>query len=290
MTSTALIPAADLSHLKHQPGGAEWLRHLPGLLQVMLARWSLEIDGATFGGGSVSHVVPVRQHGLPAVLKLQFPHPECRHEADALALWNGDGAIQLLDHDAERHALLLERCEPGKFLADAELADPMVVAAELLNSLWKPATAPFTSLQYEAQGWRTALKVAEATATEDEALLIRAALQKLDSLLTSSEESILLHQDLHGHNILSSIRQPWLAIDPKPLAGERAFGLAPLIRSFEFGETRQDLFGRVRRLCQLLNVCEERAVSWTIAQTMAWSFDSSYGARHRRTVRWLLEG
>src|SRR5438093_272852 len=34
----------------------------------------------------------------------------------------------------------------------------------------------------------------------------------------------------HGVNVLGAEREPWLAIDPKPLVGERAFDAASLLR------------------------------------------------------------
>jgi len=41
------------------------------------------------------------------VLKVQEPHRESEHEADALRLWDGDGAIKLLDEEPDECALLL---------------------------------------------------------------------------------------------------------------------------------------------------------------------------------------
>ena len=49
-----------------------------------------------------------------AMLKVNFPEPESEHEADALAHWDGDGAVALLAHDpTSRACALVERCEPG---------------------------------------------------------------------------------------------------------------------------------------------------------------------------------
>ena len=75
--------------------------------------------------------------GSDAVLKVQFPHRESEHEAAALAHWQGDGAIRLLAHDVERHALLLERCVPGTTLADEPIDAALDVMIELLPRLWK---------------------------------------------------------------------------------------------------------------------------------------------------------
>ena len=52
--------------------------------------------------------------GTLVVLKLVDPHHESEHEADALELWDGDGAVRLIARDDPGHQLLLERCVPGR--------------------------------------------------------------------------------------------------------------------------------------------------------------------------------
>jgi streptomycin 6-kinase len=100
---------------------------------------------------------------------------------------------------------------------------------------------------------------------------------------------VLLHQDLHGDNVLSAEREPWLAIDPKPLVGEREFGIAPIVRSCELGHSKPDVLGRFDRLVSDLGLDRERARGWTIAQTIAWAFDGEHRETHIETARWLLE-
>jgi hypothetical protein len=84
------------------------------------------------------------------VLKVFWPHREAEQEADALQRWDGDGAVRLLARDDERHALLLERCEPGVFLSNA--ADPVGVFVELLPRLWRSGEG-FRPLVEEAAWW-----------------------------------------------------------------------------------------------------------------------------------------
>jgi streptomycin 6-kinase len=119
--------------------------------------------------------------------------------------------------------------------------------------------------------------------------LVNAALDALSSLPGKQGEQVLLHQDLHGDNVLRAEREPWLAIDPKPLAGEREFGLAPVIRSFEFGASRREVRHRLDRLSSELGLNRERARLWCLAQTVAWSIGSDYVARHAETAASLLE-
>jgi streptomycin 6-kinase len=97
---------------------------------------------------------------------------------------------------------------------------------------------------------------------------------------------VLLHQDLHADNVLAAQREPWLAIDPKPLAGERELGIAPVVRSRELGHSRRDVLRRFDRLTSELGLDRERARGWAIGQTIAWGFGLT---AHAEVARWLLE-
>jgi streptomycin 6-kinase len=77
-------------------------------------------------------------------------------------------------------------------------------------------------------------------------------------------------------------------IDPKPLAAEREFSLATIIRSFEFGHSEAQVIYRLDRLSKELQLDRHCVRQWAIAQTVAWSFDSAYADQHFQTARWLL--
>jgi streptomycin 6-kinase len=47
--------------------------------------------------------------------------------------------------------------------------------------------------------------------------------------LVGTAGPVLLHTDLHDENVLAGDREQWLAIDPKPLVGDAAFEVAPLL-------------------------------------------------------------
>jgi streptomycin 6-kinase len=242
-----------------------------------------------FEGGVASELVAPA--GDDAVLKIQKPHRESEHEAAALQVWDGDGAVRLLRHDPEHHALLIERCIPGRPLAEAGAETALDVFVDLLPRLWKPVGAPFRPLADEAAWWVEYLPRAwEEAGRQFERRLLDASLDALGELSPTQGEQVLLSQDLHGENVLSAQRQPWLVIDPKPLAGEREFALAPIVRSFELGHSKRDVLHRLDRLSSELEVDRERARGWTIGQTIAWSVGSEYHETHVETVRWLLEG
>ncbi len=227
-----------------------------------------------------------REDGSEAVLKIQQPHRESEHEAAALERWDGDGAIRLLDHDAEEHVLLLELCVPGTPLSAAGQDAALDVFVELLPRLWKPAGRPFRPLASEAAWWAEYLPGQDWSSAPE---LLVAALEALRELPGTQGEQVLVNQDLHGDNVLAAEREPWLVIDPKPLAGEREFCVAPIVRSFELGHSKRDVLHRFDRLTSELGLDRERARGWTIAQTVAWTWNSHYHARHVETARWLLE-
>ena len=69
-------------------------------------------------------------------------------------------------------------------------------------------------------------------------------------------ECVVLHQDFHGGNVLRAAREPWLAIDPKPLVGEREF------------DTR----------------------GWAIAHALAWRYSGERIYDNRiACARWLVD-
>ncbi len=260
---------------------ADWLAGVPVLLAETAALWDLTL-GAAYPPGAAGHAVRAElPDGTPAVLKLAHPHRESLQEADALERWDGDGAVRLLARDDDRNALLLERCEPGTFLSHS--AGALDVLIGLLPRLWKSG-AGFATLESEAEIW-----AADVTREVQDATLRDAALHYLRELPSTQGEQVLVHQDLHGENVLAAHREPWLVIDPKPLAAEREFSVAPIVRSFELGHSKAEALYRLDRLTAELDLDRDRALGWTVAQTVAWSGGSDYWDVHIDTVRWLLE-
>jgi streptomycin 6-kinase len=270
---------AGLDWWRRQPGGADWLDRLPGLVAGCAEEWSLEI-GPAYAGSHVSLVAPATlADGTHAALKINFPDEESEHEADALAHWDGHGAVRLLAHDPERRALLVERCEPGLELwqvEDEEQANR--IAAGVLRKLWKPPPPnhPFRLLEDEAQGWAEELPVVWAQLGRPfEQRLVESAVSYARDLGSSQGDPVLLHQDYHGGNVLSAQREPWLAIDPKPLVGEREFDAASLLRDRrdELVEDPDPQLRVRRRLDQLageLELDRERMRGWGVVHALAW--------------------
>lgn len=281
---------SGLKDLTGRPDMSAWCAALPDLLRDILRDWDLIVDGPPYPRSHVSYTIPVRAGSGPAVLKLQWPHPECAFEADALMQWNGQGAVRLLAHDRARHALLLERCFPGTTLAESGEADKLTIYLDLLPQLSILATGPFRSLEEEAAEWRSSLVQRwDAEGRPCPVRMIDEALTFLAELPGSGGDAVLIHQDLHAGNILAAERAAYISIDPKPLTGERAFALAPVINSFELGHSRREVVERLDRLSAGLGLDRERARGWAIAQAMAWSFETPFAAKRHDVAAWLID-
>jgi streptomycin 6-kinase len=268
-----------------------WLERVPDLVTECVKQWGLRL-GEPYAAGAAGYTVRADlPDGTPVVLKLIYPHREADREAEALNVWDGDGAVRLLAHDEERWAMLIERCEPGTLLTAIDADGALDVLTGLLPRLWRPVSEPFRSLADEAAWWVVHMPSEwERAGQPFERRLLDEAIDALQGLAGSQGEQVLLHQDLHGDNVLAAQREPWLVIDPKPLVGEREFNVAPIVRDSEFGHSRRDVLYRLDRLTSELGLDRERARGWTIGQTVAWAFDGTYIRAHIDNVRWLLGG
>lgn len=283
-----------------EPGGGPWLDRLPRLVEECAERWSLTLE-PPFEPASVSLVVPgTMRDGTGVVLKVNYPEPESEQEADALRQWGGHGAVRLVADDPERRALLIERCEPGDQLwsvADEDEAN--LAAAEVFRRIWRqpPPGHPYRALADLAAGWADEIprRWRELGRPFERALLERAT-AFLDTAPQAGAGDVLLHQDMHGGNVLRS-GGGWLAIDPKPLVGDRAFDLASILR-----DRRPELMrdpGAARRirhrfdlLTAELELDRELVQGWAVVHALAWSMDDPNAGADEAMVacaRWLAE-
>jgi streptomycin 6-kinase len=181
------------------------LAPLESVAREVAAAWGVEL-GEPFALARYSYVAPA---GDGAVLKVTPPEDdESDEEADALDLWDGDGAVRLLGRDRARRALLIERARPGDDIAELPDDEATAIAVELGLRLWRPAAAPFRWVGDWVPRWLD---------NADGHPLVPLARELYGSLRVGRD--VLVHGDFHHHNILGSGRGP-LAIDPKPMLGE----------------------------------------------------------------------
>ncbi|MCF3961989.1 aminoglycoside phosphotransferase family protein [Streptomyces fuscigenes] len=262
--------------------GRAFVAALPGHAAAFLARWGLRRTGRARHGMTALVLPVVREaDGTAAALKLQFLNAESAGEATALGAWDGRGAVRLLAR-AEAPGtgvLLLEAADPARDLSTVPVAGAVEVIAGLLARLTAvPAPAGTRTL---ADATAAMLSViGEVPPGFPHAALLRECAAAVREVAGEPGDR-LLHWDLHYENVLASRRPaardphggasggagggPWLAIDPKPLAGDPGFELFPALRN-RFDP--QDVLPRFDVMTGVLGLDRDRARAWTLARVL----------------------
>lgn len=253
------------------PDFEHWRHSLPRLRVRMCQEWDLRIDGPT-ATGQTAEVYPVRTaDGSRAALKLGWPHPEATYEHLALRTWAGDGAVRLLRASPREQALLLEWAEPGHDLNVL----PVVEACEIIAGLYpRLHRAPFPQL--DRLSTHAARWARELVGLRDRSLLPRRFVDQAIGLAATfaadpATDLALVHTDLHFGNVLAAEREPWLAIDPKPLAGDPAYEVAPLLwnrwaEAVVDGEPRSAVLERLFTVVDAAGLDEDRVRDWVVVR------------------------
>ena len=271
--------------------GRPWLAALPALAAERLECWRLRIDGRPTCG-AVALVVPVRRaDGTPAVLKLQPVDDETVGEPLALRAWNGNGAVRLLEHDPASGSMLLERLDASRSLMSI---DDDLVALEILSGILVrlcagPAPEGLRRLADIAADLLDRLPYALPRVRDRDfrRLLARCGSSTAEVLAESGDR--LVHFDLHFGNVLAAYpegspggREPWLAIDPKPLAGDPGFELLAALHNrwddaVATGDVRRTVRRRFDLMTEILCLDRRRATAWTLArilQNALWDIEN----------------
>ncbi|MEU7478750.1 aminoglycoside phosphotransferase family protein [Lentzea sp. NPDC042327] len=178
-----------------------WLDALPDLVATLSARWGLTVVEPMPGGTGVTF------RCTNAVLKLTPEHDIAAHEAKALTAWaDTPAAVDLLDTDLARGALLLELLHPGTEATDPARVVPVLHQADPKG--FPPLRARVDFLFETLLPRRTGTYYATEHA-------------KARRLATDNTPVVLLHGDMHPGNVLQSARGP-VAIDPRACVGDPA--------------------------------------------------------------------
>jgi len=243
---------------------------LADLVREQLGTWSLRADGAP-QHGTATVVVPVRtDDGDAAVLKLGVPRPDTEHAHLVLRRWGGHGAVRLLRADPHRNAVLLERAD-GPDLTSLPDHRACEVVAGLYGRLHVPAMPQLDSLTTDLERWIGDFEQLPRGAPIPHRLVDQASTLARDLVAAPQEREVVLHGDLHYGNVLAADRQPWLAISPRPVNGDRHFELAPMLwhRWDELaGNVRDGLRHRFYTLVDAAGLDEDLGRAWTLVRVV----------------------
>ncbi len=269
------LPDGVLGMARRGPDWAGWVERLPALVEGLLEEWELSTDGWMMHG-FVALVVPVRTTGgRPAVLKVSFPDEESEHEHLALQHWGGRGAVKLLRADPHRAAMLLERLHPER-LVDLWDVEACEVVAGLYGLLHRPALPQLRLLSTYVDRWADQLAELPRSAPLPRRLVEQAISLSRGFVRDPATNGTLIHGDLHYENVMAADREPWLAIDPKPMSGDPHYEIAPMLWN-RFEElaapgsalgVRDGVRQRFHTLVDHAELDEHRARDWVVVRML----------------------
>ncbi len=281
--------------------GQRWLKSFPALIGEAIRRWglteiqpvsNLSYNFVAFATKPPSRA-PVSGGEASFVLKLGIPNRELRSEIAALKAYAGRGACRLLDADAEKGMLLLERLQPGRMLAALEDDERATrIAADVIKNLWERcndlghfsdmASREFIRLKDWFDGFQRLRKRFNGGTGPLPKGLVESAEALSRELLSENKDEALLHGDFHHFNVLESARG-WLAIDPKGVIGPRGYEVGPFlinpVPGFLNGNNpRVRTERRIAILSEMLGLEKERIRAWGFCHAVLsawWSIEDN---------------
>ncbi|MGW0519095.1 aminoglycoside phosphotransferase family protein [Crossiella sp. NPDC003009] len=294
------VPARFVSEIIARQGDTArpWLDQLPELIGDLCEFWRVEVDGP-LAHGRFALVVPVRSGEDRYVVKVSWLDEDTKHESTALQRWGGCGAVRLLAEDPARGAMLLERLDEHRTLEREPHDAACEIVGNLARRLWVPPPPSVPRLIDDALLW-----AADAHHEWDRVgqpvphRLVGRAVRAHIELTSGGYRPSLLHRDLEFANVLAGRREPWLAIDPKPISGDPHYELLPLLRN-RFGELG-GAAGLRRRLALLTDASGldlARSREWALARAVdEWISAVGQGPAHQERAEvaktlaeWLAE-
>jgi streptomycin 6-kinase len=269
------LPTSFISTIRKtfKEDGEKFLAVLPDLIAETSQRWGLT-DLQPVSNLSYNFVAFAKRGSENVVLKLGVPNRELTSEIAALKFFNGNGACQLLESDAERGLLLLERLKPGKMLSELDDDDERTrIAADLISRRNK-VTPPLQNSFIQLSDWFGGLKKLRPHFGGGTGPFPKKLLEQVEASLPELFADVprLLHGDFHHFNILSSERG-WLMIDPKGVIGSAGYEVGPfMLNPWDSPMDRIRFERRVSIFAERLGWERETIIQWSIAHAVlsAW--------------------
>ncbi len=251
------------------PVGDRWLREVPHLLDDLEADWGIRVGNCVPGGNAGFLAEARTADDRPVILKLGLPDglrgiSAFGQELDALLLGDSPPYVEVLMHDRERAAVLVERLgRPLGRLGWSVPAQLDVIGRTLPRGWRKVRDAPLTTGREKAVWLRdfiTALwhqldrPCAERT--------VELALSYAHSREIAFDEgrAVLIHADAHPNNILEEETgsTEFRLIDPEGLLSEPEHDLAIPLRGWNEELLAGDCCRLAAAWCDQLSQATER--------------------------------
>jgi streptomycin 6-kinase len=167
-----------------------------------------------------------------------------------------------------------------------------VVVAGLYERLHVPALPQLRRLSSYVDRWTRRLDALPSGAPVPRRLVEQAVSLGRSFVADEATDSRMIHGDLHYDNVLAGDREPWLVIDPKPVAGDPHYELAPMLwNRWDEVVASGDVRGAVRRrfhtLVDVAGLDEDRARDWVVVRELhnvLWAIEDAERAGRRLTA------
>ncbi len=228
-------------------------------------------------------------------MKVGWVDESTAHEALALSAWKGNGAVLLVNAQPEIGALLLERLDSQRSLETAAIEEAVSIAGQLLRRLAIAPPDGIPSIQEIAPQLTATMaqRWAQFGRPMSRRLLDQACVLAVE--FGASARRLLVNYDLIYADVLAGEREPWLAVDPKVVAGDPEYGVAQLLwRRLEEMQAQGGLARHWETLIEAAALDSARTRAWTLVRCVDyWLWGVSVGltedpARCATITDWLV--
>lgn len=205
--------------------GLEWIKNLPNIIEALAEHWQLRqilpVDNMSYNYVAKA----ITSTNKLVVLKISCDKKSNNEEMQALRYFNGHASVRLLDHNEKYHAMLLDQAIPGTTLKSfypAQIEYVMDCYASTVNKLHRKKL-PSKHNYRHISDWLKAID--RLTTNQLPAGMLDRAIQIKNKLLSTIQQELFLHGDLHHDNLIKN-NDEWLTIDPKGIIGDAEFEIA----------------------------------------------------------------
>ncbi len=216
-------------------------------------KWSLK-DPRKIAETSTIKVYRVYRDDLPLVLKILTPLGQIDEADGAIALrhFSGKGAVELLGYDKGAHLVsYIDGRSLNSIVTGGQDDQATEIVCDVLDLLHNSSPELPQGLTSMEQNFESLF----AHAKRGDFELLSEAAKIASHLLSSGQERIVLHGDVHHKNIFESSTHGWLAIDPKGLIGERTYDYANI---FYNPDDSPEIVERPERITSVCSIFSRR--------------------------------
>jgi streptomycin 6-kinase len=295
------LPPEFISNIRNvfKDKGDAFLAALPDSIAQASVKWGLT-NVEPVPTLSYNFVAFADRGDRSVVLKMGVPNRELLSEIEALRLFNGEGACQLIDADEVNYWMLLERLTPGEMLVNLKDDEEATrIAAEVMKEIWKPLEdvkdpprrlhpglvspalrmtdlGKFIPLSDWFDGLKRLRPMFDGGTGPLNEKIVRRVEHWVSHVFADNHHPVLMHGDFHHYNVLSSERG-WLVIDPKGVMGPAGYEVGPLLMNpweelLKMDSYKQLTRRRIDILQEHLGFERERILEWGLAHAVlsAW--------------------